>query len=209
MIKYNDHFLFPQKVIRANVSGLFNADEINAMITGIDNEIAAGNYYQEPYNIPKFQTYSDIFQLPEFFKLRNTFVEASMCYAHKTPTMFRFPASLIVLNAFAWGYKSNLTLSMGQQRGPYHNHTPSTLSGIFYLKLPSDDNNCGTAFYSPNQSLASMQDEYIMNPVELSWVIFPSWMYHSTVMTMSQQYRYIVAADISLGHDPDLDRAAK
>lgn len=73
----------------------------------------------------------------------------------------------------------------------WHIHEGSTLSGIFYLRIPDSMNKeiCGTEFLDP--------DIYI-EPQINHWLIFPSGTLHRPGVADTNDRRYVLAADLSI-----------
>ena len=78
---------------------------------------------------------------------------------------------------------------------PMHNHTPSYLSGVFYLRIPGDLSVGGTEFFDPRSNIGRGMRDIEIKPINLSWVIFPGWLDHSAGTVDSDEWRYTIAED--------------
>jgi hypothetical protein len=70
------------------------------------------------------------------------------------------------------------------------------LSGIFYLHIPNDVKDrdyCGTEM-APNGPEGD--DKFFVKPTDYNWLIYPSDQWHRPGIVQSEQYRFILAADI-------------
>jgi hypothetical protein len=183
-------------VIDAN--DVFRKFDFSSIITKEDNDeairivnqiIADGNYFK---NSPPYQTQENIFQRPEaiWLKYRMSFIFSVFMYLGR---------EVRVSELMAWSFKTNL--STVEDRDSYwhhHHHRSDTkmLSGIFYLHIPddvSDYDTCGTEM-APNGPEDS--NKFFVRPSEYTWLMYPSDQWHRPGIVQSDQYRFVLAADI-------------
>ena len=157
----------------------------------IQNIIKDGNYFT---NSPKFQTKENLFGRPEeiWLKYRMSFLFSVFMYLGK---------EVKVSNMMAWSYMTNLATHEDRDK-LWHNHWhPShadakIISGIWYLHIPEDVKDrdyCGTeiAPTSPKKD-----DKFFVKPTDGHWLIYSGDQWHRPGIPQSNQYRFIIAADI-------------
>ena len=165
-----------------------NNQEACEIIKGI---IADGNYFT---NSPKFQTKENIFARPEsvWLKYRMSFLFSVFMYLGR---------EVKVNNMMAWSFMTNLE-SAEDRDNLWHHHWHPThanakmLSGVLYLHIPDDVKDydyCGTEM-APNG--AEQDGKFFVRPAEYTWLIYPSDQWHRPGIVQSNQYRFILAADI-------------
>jgi hypothetical protein len=178
---------------------VFKKFDFSSLISVKDNEdacrivheiVAAGNYFT---NSPKFQTKENIFGRPEsvWLKYRMSFLFSVFMYLGR---------EVKVSNMMAWSFMTNLACAE-DRNNLWHNHWhPSNenvkmLSGVFYLKIPDDVKDrdyCGTEV-----APVGLDDETVfVKPSDLSWLIYPSDIWHRPGIVQSNQYRFVLAADV-------------
>ena len=159
----------------------------------IKSIIADGNYFT---NSPKFQTKENIFARPEsvWLKYRMSFMFGLFMYLGR---------EVKVSNMMAWSFMTNLQGAEDRET-LWHNHwhpkTPSNkmFSGIYYLHIPDDVKDrdyCGTEI-APNG--AQQDGKYFITPTPGHWIIYPSETWHRPGIVQSDQYRFVLAADIEV-----------
>jgi hypothetical protein len=171
-------------------SSLITATENDTAIGIINSIIESGNYFK---NSPPYQTQENIFarQEPVWLKYRMTFLTSVFLYlGHEAR----------VANMMAWSFKTNL--STVEDRDSYwhhHNkHSGQSLSGIMYLHIPedvTDRDTCGTEI-APNGPEGD--GKFYIRPQYYTWVIYPSAVWHRPGIVQSNEYRYILAADVDI-----------
>ncbi len=70
------------------------------------------------------------------------------------------------------------------------------LSGIFYLHIPEDVQDrdyCGTEM-APTGPAG--EDKFYVRPSDRNWLVYPSDQWHRPGIVQSNQFRYILAADV-------------
>lgn len=157
----------------------------------IKNIIANGNYFQ---NSPKYQTKENIFGRSEavWLKYRMSFLFSVFMYLGR---------EVKVNNMMAWSFMTNLEGAEDRENLWHHHWHPShpqakMMSGIFYLHIPEDvkdRNYCGTEM-APNG--VNSEDKFFVRPSDYSWLIYPSDHWHRPGIVQSNQYRFILAADV-------------
>ena len=163
-------------------------DKQQAMAT-IKSIIDAGHYFE---NSPKYQTKENLFARHEdcWLKLRMSFIFSVFMY---------LKTEVPIKNMQAWSFMtSNATTEDREDLWHTHHLTKQnkSISGIFYLHIPNDVDNfdmSGTEM-APN----GMEDpeRVFVRPSPFSWIIYPSNVYHRPTPPQSNQFRYIVAADM-------------
>ena len=105
----------------------------------------------------------------------------------------------------AWASRSDeLTMTSQSARiKAIHQHSPATLSSIFYLKLPTEQEaeDYGTVFLNPHAPvLPGARPGTYVTPQEGTLVIFPSWLHHSPIVPTKREglsfSRYVVSTDV-------------
>ena len=178
--------------------------DFSSLITEQDNHeacniiksiIADGNYFT---NSPKFQTKENIFARPEpvWLKYRMSFMFSLFMYLGR---------EVKVSEMMAWSFMTNLQSAEDREK-LWHNHwhpkNPNNkmFSGVYYLHIPSDVKDldyCGTEI-APNG--AEQDGKYFIKPAQGHWIIYPSDTWHRPGIVQSNQYRFILAADIECSY---------
>ena len=171
-------------------SSITKADNIEAM-DAIKKVISSGNYFT---NSPKYQTKENIFGRPEtvWLKYRMSFLFSVFMYLGR---------EVKVTNMMAWSFMTNLKCAENRDK-LWHNHWhPSTpelkmLSGIFYLHIPEDvkDRDYAGTEMAPNGP--TEEGKFYVRPSDYSWLIYPSDKWHRPGIVQSNDYRFILAADV-------------
>jgi hypothetical protein len=188
----------PNNVIDSN--DIFRKFNFSSIITEQDNQeaieiikgiIASGNYFK---NSPPYQTQENIFKRPEavWLKYRMSFLFSAFMYVGR---------EVRVSEMMAWSFMTNL--STVEDRDKYwHNHwhpkNPNSkmISGIMYLHIPSDVKDydtCGTEM-APNGPTGD--GKYFVRPSEYTWLMYPSDKWHRPGIVQSDEYRFVLAADV-------------
>jgi hypothetical protein len=193
--------LFPTTLLRVDVQSFFSEEDIILMKSEIESIIEEKTNMQINDETPNWQSLPILFNekkvknIEVWNKLRYTFHQSVMTYLSNAEEFIKNQNSINIISSRAWFYRSS-TKSLNHQaspNNPTHNHNPSFLSGVFYLDVPEDCNGGGTIFCDTRQ-LPSLR-EFHLNPVNLSWVIFPGWMNHRTGEFDTEGVRYVIAAD--------------
>jgi hypothetical protein len=178
----------------------FKKFDFSSIITPHDNQeaigiikhiIAEGNYFN---NSPKYQTNENIFKRPEpiWLKYRMSFLMSVFMYLGR---------EVKVANMMAWSFMTNLEGAENRDNLWHHHWHPThdaakMLSGVLYLHIPADVKDydyCGTEM-APNGP--SGEGKVFVTPSEYTWLIYPSDQWHRPGIVQSNQYRFILAADI-------------
>jgi hypothetical protein len=186
------------KVIDQNET--FRKFDFSSVITAQDNQtacgiikdiIASGNYFT---NSPKFQTKENIFSRKEevWLKYRMSFLMSVFMYLGR---------EVKVSEMMAWSFMTNLNTV--EDRDKYwHNHwhpkNPNSkmLSGVFYLHIPKDvkDRDYAGTEMAPNG--IDSDDKFFVRPSDYTWLIYPSDKWHRPGIVQSNDYRFVLAADV-------------
>ncbi len=186
------------KVIDQNET--FRKFDFSSVITKQNNQtacgiikdiIANGNYF---INSPKFQTKENIFARKEevWVKYRMSFLMSVFMYLGR---------EVKVSEMMAWSFMTNL--GTAEDRDKYwHNHwhpkNPNSkmLSGVFYLHIPSDvkDRDYAGTEMAPNG--VDADEKFFIRPSDFNWLVYPSNQWHRPGIVQSDQYRFILAADV-------------
>ena len=171
-------------------STISQADNTEA-IGIIKNIIADGNYFT---NSPKYQTKENIFGRSEaiWLKYRMSFLFSVFMYLGR---------EVKVSNMMAWSFMTNLEGAEDREKLWHHHWHPQhpdakMLSGIFYLHIPSDvkDRDYAGTEMAPNG--AEKDGKFFVSPTDYTWLIYPSKEWHRPGIVQSNNYRFILAADI-------------
>lgn len=195
-MRYQKFELFPTNVFKFDCTESFNQDEVYSMVHDIDMLVEDGTSMQYNELTPKHQSKPILFQPdapPVWQKLKHTFLEACKLYLENTENFVSNQKSLEFTGSRAWFYKGWNSLN-SNENNPWHDHHPSFLSGVFYLKVP-DAAGGGTEFMDPRANESKSTRNVCIEPNELCWVIFPGSMTHKSELSDSEQPRYVIAAD--------------
>lgn len=172
-----------------NFGSLITEEDNIAACKSAESVISAGNYFT---NSPKFQTKENIFARPEpvWLKYRMSFLFSVFMYLGK---------EVRVANSMAWVFMTNLSTAEDREKLWHHHHhkeNSNMLSGVFYLKIPNDVKDrdyCGTEM-APNGP--NGEGRFFVKPTDFCWLIYPSREWHRPGITQSNQWRFVLAADI-------------
>ena len=178
----------------------FRKFDFSSVITQSDNDtaigiiksiIADGNYFT---NSPKYQTKENIFARQEavWLKYRMSFLFSVFMYLGR---------EVKVANTMAWSFMTNLQGAEDREKLWHHHWHPSKpearmLSGIWYLDIPKDVQDrdyCGTEM-APNGPTG--EGKFFVRPTIGSWLMYPSNQWHRPGIVQSNNYRFILAADV-------------
>ena len=182
-------------VRKFNFSSVITAEDDTVACNIIKNIVADGNYFT---NSPKFQTKENIFSRPEpvWLKYRMSFLMSLFMYLGR---------EVKVSEMMAWSFMTNLQGAEDREK-LWHNHwhpkNPNNkmFSGVYYLHIPSDVKDldyCGTEI-APNG--AEQDGKYFIKPAQGHWIIYPSETWHRPGIVQSNQYRFVLAADIECSY---------
>ena len=172
-------------------SSVITPQDNNDAIGIIKSIIADGNYFT---NSPKFQTKENIFarKEPVWLKYRMSFLFSVFMYLGR---------EVKVSNMMAWSFMTNLQGAENRDNLWHHHWHPKNpnskmLSGIFYLHIPEDVKDrdyCGTEMAPMG---VDHDEKFFVRPTDQNWLIYPSDQWHRPGIVQSEQYRFILAADI-------------
>jgi len=157
----------------------------------IKNIIADGNYFT---NSPKYQTKENIFGRSEtiWLKYRMSFLFSVFMYLGR---------EVKVGNMMAWSFMTNLEGAEDRETLWHHHWHPKNpdakmLSGVFYLDIPKDvkDRDYAGTEMAPNGPAGD--GKFFVKPSDYTWLIYPSKEWHRPGIVQSNNYRFILAADI-------------
>jgi hypothetical protein len=157
----------------------------------IQEIVADGNYFT---NSPRFQTKENIFGRKEsiWLKYRMSFLFSVFMYLGR---------EVRVSNMMAWSYMTNLSTHEDRDK-LWHDHwhpqnsAAKMMSGIWYLHIPEDVRDrdyCGTEM-APNGP--ENDGKFFVKPTDGNWLIYPSNQYHRPGIPQSENFRFILAADV-------------
>jgi len=169
-------------------SSLITQTEVDSSIDTIKSLIDNGNYFT---NSPPYQTNQNLFQRQEsvWLKYRMTFLTSVFLY---------LGSERRVSNMQAWSFMTNLSTVEDRDKYWHHHdkHSGQSMSGIMYLRIPDDVKDistCGTEI-APNGPEGD--GKFFIRPNYFTWTIYPSIIWHRPGIVQSDQYRFILAADI-------------
>jgi hypothetical protein len=180
-INYNDTFR------KYNYSSLITHADDQEACSIIESIIDSGNYFE---NSPLYQTKENVFARTEsiWLKYRMTFLTSVFLYLGKEHK---------VANMMAWSFMTNNETQADRDTLWHHHakHGGKGLSGIYYLKIPFGSNwdTVGTEM-APNG--VDSPARVWVEPSVCSWLIYPSEIWHRPGIITTNEYRYILAADI-------------
>jgi len=173
-----------------NFSSLISTVDTTSAISDINTIIDSGDYFK---NSPPFQTSQNLFARQEahWLKYKMTFLTSVFMYlGHEAR----------VANMMAWSFKTNLSTVEDREKYWHHHnkHSGRSMSGIMYLHIPDDVtelDTCGTEM-APNGPQG--EGKFFIRPSACTWLIYPSATWHRPGIVQSEQYRYVLAADIDI-----------
>jgi|LauGreDrversion4_2_1035121.scaffolds.fasta_scaffold537026_1 hypothetical protein len=178
-------------VRKFNFSSLITKQDDFEACNVIRQIVADGNYFS---NSPKFQTKENLFARPEsvWLKYRMSFIFSVFMYLGR---------EVKVSEMMAWSYMTNLEGAENRDKlwhEHWHPKNPNSkmMSGIFYLHIPDDvkDRDYAGTEIAPHGPEGD--GKFYVRPTDGTWLIYPSNTYHRPGIVQSNQYRFILAADI-------------
>lgn len=174
------------KILSYDWNNFISTSDINAICSDVEMSINNGRFFQ---NSPRYQTNFNVFQLTDshWMKLKMSFIMSVFMYLEK---------EVRIKNIQSWSYMTSLKYPEARER-LWHNHkhdsTTESMSGVFYLKVPVMDEDCGTEF-APNGPEKS--ERHWEKPKVGQWIVYPSEYWHRPGILKSEENRFIVAADL-------------
>jgi hypothetical protein len=197
-MKFIDIPIFPTHIVRFDASEVFLKHEVEIMIDDIEKAIREKTLMQYDELTPKHQSKPFLFLDKGdkiWQKLQNNFISCCQNYLQIVGDFVQNQNDMEFTDARAWFYRNDGELNK-VETNPWHNHNPSFLSGVFYLQVPGDGSSGGTEFHDPRSPECHQTRFVEITPMNLTWVIFPGWMYHkSNYPKNTSDYRYVIAAD--------------
>lgn len=148
--------------------------------------IEAGRFWQ---NSPKYQTNLNVFGLngEHWMKLKMSFILSAFMFLRK---------EVQIKNIQAWSFQTSLKYQEDRE-SLWHHHLHDTsvnsVSGIYYVHLPVEEDICGTEFAPKGPK----NKERLQLPPKVGhWLIYNSKEWHRPGELKSEDNRYIVAADL-------------
>lgn len=170
-------------------TSLIDASAKQRMVKDIDHLIGRGQYWK---NSPPYQTDVNIFGLQgdHWNNLKMSFIWSAFAYMKQERQ---------IKAVKSWGYKTNVDTQEDRNRYWHQHMRPDcvTLSGVYYLDIPNgaDMQTSGTEF-APDRPGAGNE---FFAPAKIGhWIIFPGKSWHRPGILQSNEWRYIVAADMEI-----------
>jgi len=169
-------------------TSLIDANARKRMIQDIDYCIEQGWYWK---NSPPYQTDKNVFGFngPEWNNLKMSFIWSAFAFMQQERQ---------IKTIKSWAYKTNLKTQ--EDRDNYwHQHIRDdniVLSGVYYVKMP-ESANLETSGTELAHTTPEGTTEYIPAR-EGHWLIFPGKTWHRPGILESNDWRYVVAADMEI-----------
>ena len=167
-------------------NSLISSDDRTATCDNVKNLIKNGNYWT---NSPKYQTNINVFGQSgaHWMKLKMSFITSAFSFLGK---------EVKIKGIQSWAFLTSLEYPEDRDM-LWHNHNHNTsvesVSGIYYVKVPVTDLECGTEFAPDGPTEES---RLILPPKEGQWLIYNSKEWHRPGILKSNEPRIIVAADL-------------
>jgi len=171
-----------------NWSDLISKQSRECMTRDIENTIHAGKFW---HNSPPYQTNVNIFgtSYDYWTNLKMSFIWSCFAFMKQDKQ---------IKSIKSWGYKTNLDTQ--EDRDNYwHQHLRDNsivLSGVYYIKMP-EGCNLDTSGTELAHTTPEGTTEYVPAK-EGHWLIFPGKTWHRPGILESNDWRYIVAADMEI-----------
>lgn len=202
-LKVGRYDLFPTTVMQFDTAEYFDSGVVADMIQDIDSIIEQGTYMQINDRTPNWQSLPVLWRTDLSWEhryhwslLKNSFLQACTIYIDQVSDFVRDKKNYCCTGVRAWFYKHDPQTCM-IQNNPWHDHSPSLLSGVFYLDTVTHRENSvnGTEFRDPRGAGSRVNRDVAIAPIPLGWAIFPGWMEHRTGSIDMDKTRYVIAAD--------------
>ena len=176
---------------RYDFSSLINVNDNKELVSIAEQIIASGNYFT---NSPKYQTKENLFfrQDPVMLKMRQSFIYSCFMFLGR---------EVKIKNLMSWVFMTNSETTDDREQ-LWHNHhvsdndgTTDTVSGIWYVHIPQASNPelTGTEF---SMNWPERDADFYLKPKDLTWIVYPSKLWHRPGITDSKEYRFVFAADM-------------
>jgi len=151
--------------------------------------ISEGNYFT---NSPKFQTNVNVFglQTADWNNLKMSFIWSCFAFLNR---------EVQIKNIQSWSYQTSLKHAEDRDiLWHHHDHDPNTktVSGVYYLHLPSDVEDTEKAGTELAPNGVEGEGKYYVPWQTGYWMIYPGKIWHRPGVLQSHDDRYIVAADL-------------
>jgi predicted 3-demethylubiquinone-9 3-methyltransferase (glyoxalase superfamily) len=170
-----------------NYRSLITEDDDRQACGIIKNIVDSGNYFK---NSPPFQTQENLFGRPEsvWLKYRMSFLTSVFLYLGKEHR---------VANMMAWSFMTNVDTQEDRERYWHHHakHNGPSISGIYYLRIPSDADWATSGTELAPQGPEHQQRAW-MTPAVGTWFIYDSSVWHRPGILTSKDYRFVLAVDV-------------
>jgi hypothetical protein len=176
---------------RYDFSSLITTDDNKDLINIAEGIIASGNYFT---NSPKYQTKENLFfrQDPVMLKMRQSFIYSCFMFLGR---------EVKIKNLMSWVFMTN-SETTDNREALWHNHhindndgTTDTVSGLWYVHIPATSNPelTGTEF---SLNWPERDNDFYLKPKDLTWIVYPSKLWHRPGITDSKEFRFVFAADM-------------
>jgi hypothetical protein len=172
-------------------SSLITKEDDQTICKIVTDIITSGDYFT---NSPRYQTKENVFarKEPLWLKYRMSFLFSVFMYLGR---------EVRVGNMMAWSFMTNLEGAEDRENLWHHHWHPTRpdakmLSGVWYLHIPNDVKDldyCGTEM-AP--SGIDGEGKFFVRPQQGHWLIYPSDQWHRPGIVQSEQYRFVLAADV-------------
>ena len=168
---------------------LIDANSRQRMVETVDEIIASGNYFT---NSPRFQTKQNVFGLPtsDWINLKMSFIWSCFAFMNR---------EVQIKNIQSWSFQTSLKTAENRDiLWHHHNHNSetTTVSGVYYLRIPNDVDDLDTAGTELAPNGVEGEGKYITPFKTGHWMIYPGKIWHRPGILQSEKNRYIVAADL-------------
>ena len=195
--------VFPTILKRYDASDVITEQDVKEMINDIDDIHQNHQDWMQLDDLTvRYQCKPILFNhdypyaaKPHWQRLTKTFVDACYDYTQSVSDRLKNQDNLDLTGVRAWFYKSNRESWQQNPNRVYHNHSPSYLSGVFYLRVVGDLATGGTEFCDPRGPGEKSVRNIEVTPMNLTWIIFPGWLDHAAGPADSDDWRYTIAAD--------------
>ena len=168
---------------------LIDSDARSRMCDEVKTGIDAGKYWK---NSPKFQTDWNVFATPtpDFINLKMSFIWSCFAFMNR---------EVQIKNIQSWSFQTSLKTAENRDiLWHHHNHNSetTTVSGVYYLRIPNDVDDLDTAGTELAPNGVEGEGKYITPFKTGHWMIYPGKIWHRPGILQSEKNRYIVAADL-------------
>ena len=168
-------------------ASVISAADQEAAMKDVRQLIQEDKYFK---NSPRYQTNVNVFGLPgeHWVKFKFSFLMSCFMYLKQ---------EVKIEQVQSWCFMtSNATVE--NRDALWHTHqygSERTLSGIYYLHIPSDADpaTSGTEFATKG---LEQPDRWISSVKNYNWMIYPGKTWHRPMPPQSSQDRFIIAADM-------------